>query len=88
MGEVVEQTWTTIAADRDGEVLPDEIGKRRMTRHVHFAFRSEAEQWIAKQEAEGFSPSYGPTPCATPYHGKTDSPSNCWSAEVSRDDLA
>ena len=54
MGEVKEETWTTIAADRDGEPLPDEIGARKTTRHVHFAFRAECEDWLSEQTADGW----------------------------------
>lgn len=87
MGDVVEETWTTIAADRDGEVLPDEIGRRTVTRRAHFAFRAEAEAWLADQEKEGFKiPDgfSGIAPCATRYFGPTDAPTNCWSVNVEK----
>lgn len=84
LGKVVEEVWTTVAADCDGEVLYDEIGKRTRTRTVMLAWRSEVEEWLAQQVATGWSAVHGPTPCATLYFGDTDSPSNCWSARVER----
>jgi hypothetical protein len=82
MGDVREHVWTTIAADIDGVPQPEEVGQRRLRRKVMFAFKAEAEEWLTAQEAEGFERSHGPTPCAAPYFGETDSVSNCWSCEV------
>lgn len=87
IGEVLEQTWTVIAAERDGEPLVDEIGRRMVTRRASFAFRDEAEAWLAEQAAEGWAVDGEPCPLATRYFGETDSPSNCWSASVEREAL-
>lgn len=87
MGEVEEQVWTTLAADVDGVVQEQEIGKHHRTRHIYFAFCEEAEAWLIEQEAEGWSLRHGPTACATAYFGETDSPSNCWSCEVEKEVL-
>lgn len=84
MGEVEEMFWTVIAAELDGVIQPDEIGRRIEERYVRFAFRSEAEAWIAEQEAEGFAAG-DPVPCATLYFGPTDSPSNCWSVSAQKE---
>lgn len=83
MGQVIEQTWTTIAADQDSEVLTEEIGRRRRTLSIKFALWRECDQWISDLLAVGWKLEHGPTSCATSYFGETDSPSNCWSAEVS-----
>lgn len=86
MGEVEEQTWTTIAAEVDDVVQPDQVGKRQTTRRVHFAYEAEAKLWVAEHEAEGWTrSSERPVPCATFYFGPTDSDSNCWSVEVYKD---
>ena len=85
MGKVEEQTWTTIAADIDGVVQNEKIGEQTRTRHIYFAWREEAEAWLAEQEAEGWSKRHGPTSTATAYFGDTDSPGNCWSCEVERE---
>ena len=79
MGDVRENVWTIIADPNH-----DAIGQTRRVRNVHFAFREEALDWIAKQEEEGWSHLHGPTPCATTYFGPTDSESNCWSCQVER----
>lgn len=84
-----ENVWTCIAAeheDENGETVIDhaEIGTRRRERYGQFAFKAEAEAWIAEQVAEGFVLDSGPTPLATFYHGPTDSSSNAWSARVSK----
>lgn len=84
MGEVEEQIWTVIAADTDGEIDHEEIGKRVRTRRVYFAYRDEALAWIVEQERQGFTCESGPVAAATFYFGPTDSPSNCWSAEVTK----
>ncbi len=84
MGDVREDIWTTIAADIDGIPQGAEIGKRRTRRRVMWAFKDEAEAWIDAHERDGWDPVHGPTPCAAAYFGETDSPSNCWSAEVEK----
>lgn len=85
MGDVRESVWTTIAADIDGAPQEEEIGKRRTRRRVMFAFKDEAETWLDEYERQGWERVSGPTPCAAPYFGETDSPANCWSAEVELD---
>jgi hypothetical protein len=89
MGVVEERTSTVIAACHEDEhgntvIDHDEIGKRSVFRHVYFAYQAEVEGWLTEQEAEGFTRKSGPTPAATFYGGPTDSPSNCWSAEVEK----
>lgn len=81
---VEEHTWTCIAADVDGELDAKAIGQRQLCRRGVFAFRAEADEWVNEQEAEGFTLHSGPAPLATIYFGPTDSPSNCWSVEVTR----
>lgn len=88
--QFTEQTWTVIAADHmddDGNTVidHDEVGTCRLERRGEFAFKVEAEAWIAEQLAEGFELDSGPCPLATfRYHGPTDSDSNAWSARVSK----
>lgn len=82
MGEVVEQEWTTLAAELDGVPQESEVGKRYLTRNVKLAFFDECGSWLAEQYAQGFWLHWGPAPCATAYFGPTDSSSNCWSIEV------
>jgi hypothetical protein len=84
-GPPLEQTWTTIAAEQDGEVLAEEIGKRKTTLSATFAYREEAEAWISAQAREGWTFAHGPTPTACLYFGPTDSPGNAWSVEVERE---
>lgn len=84
MGEVREDVWTTIAADIDGAIQEEEIGKKRTRRRVMFAFKDEAEVWLDEHERQGWERTRGPTPCAAAYFGETDSPANCWSAEVEK----
>jgi predicted double-glycine peptidase len=85
MGAVEEQEWTVIAADSDGVILEDEIGKRHRRRRTHFAFHEEALAWVAAHEKDGWKLSGDPCPCATAFFGPTDSPSNCWSVEVEKE---
>jgi len=75
----VTLTWTTIAADEDGVVLTEAIGRRRETREAAFAWRAEADAWAAEQVDAGYTLD-GISPYATRYHGDTDSPSNAWLA--------
>jgi len=88
MGDVSERIWTTIAADVDGVPQGEEIGKRKTTRRVMWAFKDEAEAWIDSYERDGWEIVHGPTPCAAVYFGDTDSPANCWSAEVEKLDTS
>ena len=81
MGEVEERTWTVVQAEEDGGPSPGEVGRREVTRRVHFAFRAEGEDWAAEQRAGGFGPATF-AHAATPYFGLTDSTGNCWSVEV------
>lgn len=84
MGEVEERVWTVIAAERDGVSDPAEVGRRESTRRTHFAFRAEAEAWVAAQAVEGYgSPEYANA--ATAYFGPTDSHGNCWAVKVTKD---
>jgi hypothetical protein len=84
-----EYVGTCIAAstyDDDGNevVDPEPINKRTLFRDGEFAFKAEAETWIAEQEAAGFEVR-GPVPLATwRYHGPTDSVSNAWAAHAER----
>lgn len=83
MGEVTEEHWTTVAAERDGVVQHEQIGKQTTTRRAYFAFRAEAERWLRQQAVEGFV-STGISSAATVYFGPTDAPGNCWSASCER----
>lgn len=85
MGEVEETPWTVIAAEINGEIAHEEIGKQGLRRRTQFAYRAEAEAWIAEQEAEGWTCRWGPGALATAYFGPTDSPANCWSVEVEKE---
>jgi hypothetical protein len=85
MGEVKETPWTVIAAEIDGEIDEDEVGKHYLRRTTQFAFLDEARAWIAEQEANGWTASWGPAVYATAYFGPTDSPGNCWSVEVQKE---
>lgn len=82
--EPLEQVWTCVAAEVDGAVDAGAIGRRTRTREATFAFRRDAEAWLAGYDGEGFTLS-GPTPVAMLWHGETDSPSNCWICRVSED---
>jgi hypothetical protein len=90
MGDVEEQRWHCVAASAEDAagnevVLPDEIGRVVIERRAYFAFRDEAEAWIASQAQDGFR-RRSLSPAATFYHGPTDAPSNCWVASVERDE--
>ena len=85
MGEVTEEHWTTLSAERNGVVQPEQIGKRTTTRRAYFAYRTEAEAWIRQQAVEGFV-STGVASAATFYFGPTDAPGNCWAASVEREE--
>lgn len=92
MGEVVEQDWTTIAAEREGpdgnlEPDPEKVGLCKRTRRAYFAYFSEALAWQKEQVATGWYAVAEPWPCATAYFGPTDSPSNCWTTEVVKEVL-
>lgn len=84
MGEVEEMCWTCIAAEEDGVIAVDQIGRRTQERYVRFAFKAQAETWAEEQQAEGFTAG-DPVPCATLYFGPTDSPSNCWSISAQKE---
>jgi hypothetical protein len=84
-GHAVERTWTMIAADRDDEALPAEIGRRRLEREAAFAMQDDAAAWLHEQELNGFEDLIGPTPYATRFFGESDSPSNAWIARASRE---
>ena len=84
MGEVTEQTWTVVQAEEGGVSIAGEVGRRELSRRVHFAFRAEGEAWAETQRAEGFTVGTF-AHCATPYFGPTDSNGNCWAVEARKD---
>lgn len=42
------QYWTVVAADVDGEVLNDQIGKRTREEEWRFIVRGEADRWATE----------------------------------------
>lgn len=82
IGTVGIMRWVTIAAEVDEVPRPDLVGQVRETRSANFAYRAEANEWLATQEAEGFTGTVAAL--ATSYYGPTDAPSNCWSVSVER----
>lgn len=84
-GGTVERVWTCIAASTaDGEPLEGAVGRRTLERVAAFAYRHEAETWLAGQVFDGLTAG-GIVPLATAYHGLTDSPSNCWSVRATKE---
>lgn len=87
IGQVIGETWRTVAADIDGIPQPEKINQLTATRRALFAYRAEAEKWAADQEAEGFGETVIAS-AAVSYFGPTDAPGNCWSVTVERLELA
>lgn len=84
IGTVEENHWRTIAADADGVPQPEKTGQVRIEREAKFAWRAEAEQWVAEQKAEGFGEAFIASAATTSYYGLTDAPGNCWQARVEK----
>lgn len=83
IGSVQTERWRTIAADIDGVPQPEKAGQVTVRRQAQFAYRAEAEQWAAEQEAEGFGGTVISS-AAVAYFGPTDAPGNCWSVSTER----
>lgn len=83
IGTVEIRCGTLVAAEVDG--IPDNtnIGQVTEYRTAYFAWRDEAQAWIAEQAAEGFA-QHGFGGAAIRYFGPTDAESNAWFAEVSK----
>lgn len=119
LGQVIERSWTTLAAQHEEWVedpttprrrhgdkpamrkvvtpQPELVGIVTLVRECAFAWRSEAEAWIAEQAREGFAPREGGDGLASfssdinpdfrrndwmNRNRGTDSQSNCWLASV------
>lgn len=87
IGQVIQETWRTVAADIDGIPQPEKINQLTTSRRALFAYRAEAETWARQQEAEGFSETVIGS-AAVSYFGPTDAPGNCWSVTAERLELA
>ena len=74
--------WVTIAADTDDVPQPGEIGKLRTELSARFAYRAEADTWLAEMQRGGYDGTIAS--CACSYYGPTDAPGNCWSVSVSK----
>lgn len=83
IGTVREESWRTIAADIDGIPQPQLVNQVTTRRETLFAYRAEADQWAAGQQAEGFGDPVIAS-AAVAYFGPTDAPGNCWSVSVER----
>lgn len=79
----VENIWTCIAEEVDGEPVAESVGTRELERSAYFSMKDAAERWLERQASEGFEVR-GPTPLATRYYGPTDSPSNAWAVRATR----
>lgn len=83
IGKIESATWITLAADVDGVAQPEKVGTRTHQLRAYFAYKAEAEAWLAEQQANGYEGAIGMA--AISYFGPTDSPSNAWFVQAERE---
>lgn len=83
IGTIEDTTWRTVAADLNGVPQPEKVGTCTRQLRAYFAYKVEAQAWLAEQQADGYEGTIGMA--AISYFGPTDSPSNCWFVQVERE---